>query len=83
MYVSSKLRFVSYLSQVTKGKIWPLITLLSAITAVMSTFLDNVTTVLLMTPVTIRYVLFKLLLVTALNFVYDFPYKLQASFSLA
>ncbi|KAF9794570.1 hypothetical protein SFRURICE_013840 [Spodoptera frugiperda] len=38
---------------VTKGKIWPLITLLSAITAIISTFLDNVTTVLLMTPVTI------------------------------
>nr|XP_049707233.1 P protein isoform X1 [Helicoverpa armigera]XP_049707234.1 P protein isoform X1 [Helicoverpa armigera]XP_049707235.1 P protein isoform X1 [Helicoverpa armigera]XP_049707236.1 P protein isoform X1 [Helicoverpa armigera]XP_049707237.1 P protein isoform X1 [Helicoverpa armigera]XP_049707238.1 P protein isoform X1 [Helicoverpa armigera] len=40
--------------EVTKGKIWPLITLLSAITAIISTFLDNVTTVLLMTPVTIR-----------------------------
>ncbi|CAB3233675.1 unnamed protein product [Arctia plantaginis] len=40
--------------EVTKGKIWPLITLLSAITAILSTFLDNVTTVLLMTPVTIR-----------------------------
>lgn len=40
--------------EVTKGKIWPLITLLCAITAVLSTFLDNVTTVLLMTPVTIR-----------------------------
>ncbi|XP_075988949.1 P protein-like isoform X2 [Anticarsia gemmatalis] len=40
--------------EVTKGKIWPLITLLSAITAFISTFLDNVTTVLLMTPVTIR-----------------------------
>ncbi|XP_026734254.1 P protein-like isoform X2 [Trichoplusia ni] len=40
--------------EVTKGKIWPLITLLSVITAFISTFLDNVTTVLLMTPVTIR-----------------------------
>ncbi|KAH9645369.1 hypothetical protein HF086_011133 [Spodoptera exigua] len=40
--------------EVTKGKIWPLITLLSAITAIISTVLDNVTTVLLMTPVTIR-----------------------------
>ncbi|XP_049883695.1 P protein-like isoform X2 [Pectinophora gossypiella] len=40
--------------EVTKGKLWPLITLLCAITAVLSTFLDNVTTVLLMTPVTIR-----------------------------
>ncbi|XP_023940562.1 P protein isoform X2 [Bicyclus anynana] len=40
--------------EVTKGKLWPLITLLCAITAFLSTFLDNVTTVLLMTPVTIR-----------------------------
>lgn len=40
--------------EVTKGKIWALIILLSAITAFISTFLDNVTTVLLMTPVTIR-----------------------------
>ncbi|CAG9576987.1 unnamed protein product [Danaus chrysippus] len=40
--------------EVTKGKLWPLITLLCVITAVLSTFLDNVTTVLLMTPVTIR-----------------------------
>ncbi|XP_013185453.1 P protein [Amyelois transitella] len=40
--------------EVTKGKLWPLITLLCAITALLSTFLDNVTTVLLMTPVTIR-----------------------------
>lgn len=40
--------------EVTKGKLWPLITLLCAFTAILSTFLDNVTTVLLMTPVTIR-----------------------------
>lgn len=40
--------------QVTKGKMWPLINLLSFITALLSTVLDNVTTVLLMTPVTIR-----------------------------
>ncbi|KAI5640089.1 citrate transporter domain-containing protein [Phthorimaea operculella] len=40
--------------EVTKGKLWPLITLLCAITAVLSTVLDNVTTVLLITPVTIR-----------------------------
>ncbi|KAL4711238.1 hypothetical protein ACJJTC_019079 [Scirpophaga incertulas] len=43
-----------YTFEVTKGKLWPLITLLCAITAVLSTVLDNVTTVLLMTPVTIR-----------------------------
>lgn len=40
--------------EVTKGKLWPLIYLLCIITAVLSTFLDNVTTVLLMSPVTIR-----------------------------
>ncbi|XP_063632582.1 P protein-like isoform X2 [Cydia splendana] len=40
--------------QVTKGKMWPLINVLCAITAVLSTFLDNVTTVLLITPVTIK-----------------------------
>lgn len=40
--------------EVTKGKLWPLIFLLCGITAVVSTFLDNVTTVLLMSPVTIR-----------------------------
>ncbi|CAK1546503.1 unnamed protein product [Leptosia nina] len=43
-----------YTFEVTKGKLWPLITVLCAITAFLSTFLDNVTTVLLMTPVTIR-----------------------------
>ncbi|CAH0404442.1 unnamed protein product [Chilo suppressalis] len=43
-----------YTFEITKGKLWPLITLLCAITAVVSTVLDNVTTVLLMTPVTIR-----------------------------
>ncbi|KAG6464899.1 P protein [Manduca sexta] len=40
--------------QVTKGKLWPLIYLLCTITAILSTILDNVTTVLLMSPVTIR-----------------------------
>uniref|UniRef100_A0A2A4JVQ7 Citrate transporter-like domain-containing protein n=1 Tax=Heliothis virescens TaxID=7102 RepID=A0A2A4JVQ7_HELVI len=40
--------------QLAKGKIWPLITLLCVITSVVSLLLDNVTTVLLMTPVTIR-----------------------------
>ncbi|XP_063632496.1 P protein-like [Cydia splendana] len=42
--------------EVTKGNLWPLIYLLCGITAVVSTFLDNVTTVLLMSPVTIRKV---------------------------
>ncbi|XP_050665016.1 P protein-like [Leptidea sinapis] len=40
--------------EVTKGRLWPLIYILCIITAVLSTFLDNVTTVLLMSPVTIR-----------------------------
>lgn len=40
--------------QITNGKVWPLVTTLCFFTAVVSSFLDNVTTVLLMTPVTIR-----------------------------
>ena len=38
----------------TKGRPWPLLVALCAITAVVSAVLDNVTTVLLMTPVTIQ-----------------------------
>nr|XP_034827678.1 P protein [Maniola hyperantus] len=40
--------------EVTGGQTWPLINCLCFFTAIFSTFLDNVTTVLLMTPVTIR-----------------------------
>ena len=40
--------------KVTKGKVWPLIFVLCAITAVVSAILDNVTTILLMTPVVIQ-----------------------------
>ncbi|KAM3955657.1 P protein-like [Aphomia sociella] len=40
--------------EVTKGKLWHLIYLLCGLTAFLSTFLDNVTTVLLMSPVAIR-----------------------------
>ncbi|KAJ0182980.1 hypothetical protein K1T71_000956 [Dendrolimus kikuchii] len=40
--------------EVTGGQTWPLINCLCLFTAIFSTFLDNVTTVLLMTPVTIR-----------------------------
>lgn len=43
-----------YAYQVTNGKVWPLINCLCIFTAILSSFLDNVTTVLLMTPVTIR-----------------------------
>ena len=38
----------------TKGRLWPLLTVLCGITAVVSAFLDNVTTILLMTPVVIK-----------------------------
>ncbi|XP_073970571.1 OCA2 melanosomal transmembrane protein hoepel1 isoform X2 [Rhodnius prolixus] len=40
--------------KITNGRIWPLIDTLCAFTAIVSSFLDNVTTALLMTPVTIR-----------------------------
>lgn len=43
-----------YAYKITGGKVWPLIYCLCIFTAVMSSFLDNVTTVLLMTPVSIR-----------------------------
>lgn len=46
--------FLSIYKQITNGEIWPLINCLCLFTAVTSSFLDNVTTVLLMTPVTIR-----------------------------
>lgn len=40
--------------KITGGKVWPLITCLGLFTAILSAFLDNVTTILLMAPVTIR-----------------------------
>ncbi|KAH0809441.1 hypothetical protein GEV33_013350 [Tenebrio molitor] len=40
--------------KITGGKIWPLINILCVITAIFSCFLDNVTTTLLITPVTIK-----------------------------
>lgn len=36
------------------GKVWPMVTMLCTFTAIISAFLDNVTTILLMTPVTIK-----------------------------
>ncbi|NXO75870.1 P protein, partial [Sitta europaea] len=39
----------------SRGKVWAMITLLCLIAAILSAFLDNVTTMLLFTPVTIRY----------------------------
>ncbi|XP_037927859.1 P protein-like [Teleopsis dalmanni] len=43
-----------YAYKITNGHLWPLIKCLCFFTAVVSSILDNVTTVLLMTPVTIR-----------------------------
>lgn len=43
-----------YAYKITSGRVWPLINCLCIFTAVLSSFLDNVTTVLLMTPVSIR-----------------------------
>ncbi|XP_009929448.2 P protein [Opisthocomus hoazin] len=40
--------------QLSRGKVWAMITLLCLIAAILSAFLDNVTTMLLFTPVTIR-----------------------------
>ena len=36
------------------GNVWTLVVILCAVTAVLSAFLDNVTTMLLLTPVTIQ-----------------------------
>lgn len=38
----------------SKGQVWPLLTMLVMFSAIVSAFLDNVTTILLLTPVTIR-----------------------------
>ncbi|XP_054164050.1 P protein-like isoform X1 [Oppia nitens] len=47
--------YVSVLAfRLAKGQLWPLILTLCVFTGVLSAFLDNVTTILLMTPVTIR-----------------------------
>lgn len=43
-----------YAYKITNGKVWALVNCLCLFTAILSSFLDNVTTVLLMTPVTIR-----------------------------
>ncbi|NXM38550.1 P protein, partial [Gymnorhina tibicen] len=40
--------------RLSRGKVWAMITLLCLIAAILSAFLDNVTTILLFTPVTIR-----------------------------
>jgi Na+/H+ antiporter NhaD/arsenite permease-like protein len=40
--------------KISKGKVWPLLTILCLITALVSAVLDNVTTILLMTPIIIQ-----------------------------
>jgi Na+/H+ antiporter NhaD/arsenite permease-like protein len=40
--------------KISKGKVWPLLTILCLITALVSAVLDNVTTILLMTPIVIQ-----------------------------
>lgn len=45
-----------YAYKITNGQVLPLVNCLCLFTAILSSFLDNVTTVLLMTPVTIRWV---------------------------
>ncbi|XP_072539159.1 P protein [Salminus brasiliensis] len=40
--------------QVSRGRVWPMIIILCLIAAILSAFLDNVTTMMLFTPVTIR-----------------------------
>ncbi len=41
--------------QLSRGRVWPMIIILCLIAAILSAFLDNVTTMMLFTPVTIRY----------------------------
>lgn len=40
--------------RLARGEIWPLVVILCLFTGILSAFLDNVTTILLMTPVTIK-----------------------------
>ena len=42
--------------QLSRGRVWPMIIILCLIAAILSAFLDNVTTMMLFTPVTIRYI---------------------------
>lgn len=41
--------------QLSRGRVWPMIIILCLIASILSAFLDNVTTMMLFTPVTIRY----------------------------
>lgn len=44
--------------QLARGRVWPMIIILCLIAAILSAFLDNVTTMMLFTPVTIRCLFF-------------------------
>jgi Na+/H+ antiporter NhaD/arsenite permease-like protein len=46
--------FAIYAYKKSNGSIWTLVVILCAVTAILSAFLDNVTTMLLLTPVTIQ-----------------------------
>lgn len=48
--------YVSQAYQLSRGRVWAMIMMLCLIAAILSAFLDNVTTMLLFTPVTIRCV---------------------------
>lgn len=43
-----------FILKLSRGKVWRLINMLCLMSAIISAFLDNVTTILLMTPITIR-----------------------------
>ncbi|KAK1796652.1 hypothetical protein P4O66_009675 [Electrophorus voltai] len=45
---------ISQAYQVSRGRVWPMIIILCLFAAILSAFLDNVTTMMLFTPVTIR-----------------------------
>ena len=56
--VLSETGFFDYVAvtafRMAKGNVWPMVLILCIFTAVLSAFLDNVTTILLMTPVSIK-----------------------------
>lgn len=56
--VLSETGFFDYIAvsayRLAKGHVWPMVIILCVFTAVLSAFLDNVTTILLMTPVSIK-----------------------------
>uniref|UniRef100_A0A674I531 Citrate transporter-like domain-containing protein n=1 Tax=Terrapene triunguis TaxID=2587831 RepID=A0A674I531_9SAUR len=53
--------------QLSRGRVWAMIIILCLIAAILSAFLDNVTTMLLFTPVTIRYFMLCLWFLTCME----------------